>query len=125
MTFPFWCVLAAALLPYLVKVVVGKAMSQQGGYDNRHPRDQQAKLTGWGRRAVAAQLNSFEAFPIFAACVFIAHFRTADLEKTSWLAGAFIALRIIYVGLYLGNQSTLRSIVWFGGLFCCFAIAIC
>ena len=73
MSIPFWCLFFSALLIYLAKAPVAKAMSEEGGgYDNRNPRAQQARLTGFGARAVAAHQNSIEIFPLFAAGVLVA-----------------------------------------------------
>src|SRR3546814_10004956 len=41
-------------------------------FDNAAPRDYFEQSTGWRKRAHWAQLNSFEAFPAFAAAVIIA-----------------------------------------------------
>ena len=48
-------------------------MVQSGGYNNHNPRDQQADLEGWGKRALSAHLYGFEGFAPFAAAVFVAH----------------------------------------------------
>ena len=64
MSIPFWCVFISALLIYVAKIPVAKAMNEQGGYDNHLPRQQQAQLTGFGARALAAHQNCFEAFII-------------------------------------------------------------
>ncbi|WP_335598963.1 MAPEG family protein, partial [Halopseudomonas sp.] len=45
------------------------------GYDNAHPRAQQAALTGWGARALASHQNMIEAFPLFAAGVLVVRYR--------------------------------------------------
>ena len=67
----YWCVLAAALLPYLW---VGIAKAGGARFDNRDPRAWLARQEEPKRqRATAAQLNAFEAFPAFAAGVLIAH----------------------------------------------------
>ena len=51
MSIPFWCVFISALLIFVARMPVGKAMKEQGGYDNHLPRHQQAQLTGFGARA--------------------------------------------------------------------------
>ena len=62
------CLFIACLFPYFAKIPVAMAMKDQpGGYDNNHPRAQQAALTGFGARAVAAHQNSFESLIIFSA----------------------------------------------------------
>jgi uncharacterized MAPEG superfamily protein len=86
------------------------------GFDNKTPKDQQAKLEGLGRRANAAHNNSFEGFAPFAAAVVIAHLAHADAKWSAIFAIAFVVLRAVYVAAYLSNQSTLRSTVWILGV---------
>ena len=125
MTIPFYCLVVAMLLPYLAKVPLAMAQAKaDGGYDNRHPRDQQAGLTGWGRRASAAHLNSFEVLPIFASAVFIAHLSGANAEWSARLSIAFIVTRVIYIALYVSDKSTLRSLFWGFGMLSCLAMAL-
>jgi len=117
MTIPFICVLIAFLLIVLTRIPVGAAQGRAaGGYDNKNPRDQQAKLEGWGRRAQAAHLNTIEAFPPFAAAVIIAHIAGATPATSTALALTFIAARVVYPFLYIGNVAGLRSLVWIVGL---------
>lgn len=117
MTTPLWCILGAALLIYFPRtlVMVGQ-IRQPGGLDNRHPRDQQAKLDGWARRAQAAHLNAFEGFAPFAAAVLVAHVAHADPTWSTYLALAYCALRAIYTLLYVGDLAPARSAVWFAGV---------
>ena len=118
MTFAFWCVLAAAFLPYLT-VALGKL---DGSYDNRSPRDWEAKLEGRKRRAVFAHHNHFEAFAPFAAAVIIARILQAPQDVVNVLAGAFIVLRVAYTWAYLSGQAGLRSLFWGLGFACVVAI---
>ncbi len=107
------CVVLAFLLNLVSKVPVAVAMHRQpGGYDNRMPREQQALLEGWGRRALSAHLNSFEAFPAFAIAVLMAASAGADPAWTGTLAVAFVTARIAYIGLYIADLHALRSAVW-------------
>jgi len=113
MTIPYFCVFLAFLLNIVSKAPVALAMQgSPGGYDNRNPRDQQAGLDGWGRRAVAAHLNGFEAFPAFAASVLVAILAGADPIWTTRLAVVFVAARALYIPLYLADLALLRSLVW-------------
>jgi len=122
---PFLCVFLTFLLNYCVKIPVMMAMGKEpGGYDNRYPRDQQAKLTGWGKRAVSAHLNGFEAFPAFAAAVIMGHLAGVNASHLSILSITFLLSRIAYVGLYLANKSSLRSAVWALGFLCIGAIFV-
>lgn len=123
MTTPFICVLIAFLLIYLPKVPLSMAMARQpGGYDNKRPREQQAKLEGWGARAKAAHYNAFEAFPPFAAAVVVAHIAGASDYRASVLSVAFVVARTLYVGAYLADLDYLRSAIWGIGLLCTIAL---
>lgn len=48
MSIPFWCVFISALLIYIARIPVTKAMKEQGGYNNHLPRQQQGQLIGLG-----------------------------------------------------------------------------
>ncbi|KNH20846.1 membrane protein [Pseudomonas syringae] len=124
MSIPFWCVFISALLIYVAKIPVAKAMNEQGGYDNHLPRQQQAQLTGFGARALAAHQNSFEAFLLFAVGVLMAH----TTQTTGWLidtlAIIFVIARIIYLLCYWADLAWQRSLVWFVGLVCSLLLMI-
>ena len=82
MTVALWCVLIAIFLPY-VCTIVAKAT---GGFrlkDNYDPRDFLDSVDGVARRAHAAQLNSFEVTPAFAAAVIVALRNTSAMGNTS------------------------------------------
>ena len=109
------CILIACLLPI---VCAGIAKSNgfgtprsDGGFDNHDPRRWLAGLGGWQARANAAQLNSFEALPIFIAGVLVAERMHAAQSSIDGLAIAFIAARVGYIGAYLvrPEQPTKRS----------------
>ncbi|HEX7604731.1 MAG TPA: MAPEG family protein [Polyangiaceae bacterium] len=119
MTIPFWCLLAALVLIYLPKIPLSMAMAKApGGYDNKTPREQQAKLEGWGKRAAGAHANAFEAFGTFAAAVFVAHLGHGSEKWSSILSIAFVALRAVYPVLYIANIDKARSFVWGLGALC-------
>lgn len=119
MTTAFWCVLAAGLMPYLW---VGVAKFTGRGFDNSAVRDFEDRLQGMPKRAHWAHLNSFEAFPLFAAAVALATIGGAPGERTDLLALAFIGLRLLYGVAYLANQATVRSLLWLGAIGCVVAI---
>ncbi len=119
------CLFIACLLPYLSKVPIAIAMSRQpGGYDNNHPRTQQALLVGFGARALAAHQNSFESLIIFSSAVVTALATQTINANTQGLAIGYLIARGVYHLLYLMNYSTLRSIVWGVGLFCSLGIIL-
>lgn len=112
MTVAYWCVLIAALLPYVA------TLTAKGGtrFDNRQPRDWLARQTGWRARAHAAQLNSFEAFPLFAVAVLVAHQTGAEQASVDGLAVTFVVARIAYFGCYVADLAWARSIAWSVGI---------
>jgi uncharacterized MAPEG superfamily protein len=117
MTVPFVCVLIAFLQIYLTRIPVAMAMRRQpGGYDNNHGRDQQAQLTGWGRRALASHHNSIEAFPPFAAGVIICYLAKGSLSGATTLSLIFVAARMAYPLFYLADIAPARSLSWLAGV---------
>lgn len=121
MTAALWCVLAALLMPYLW-TGAAKALGRYSVEDNREPRAFLARLTGPAARAHAAQLNSFEAFPAFAAAVLVAQYAHASQAAVDGLAFTWIGLRVLYGLLYLADRASARSLVWFGALGCVVAL---
>src|SRR5205085_3749560 len=108
MTFAYWMLIAAAMLPY-VTIALAKSA---GGIDNRAPRRSLETLSGWRQRADWAHRNHFEAFPAFAASVLVAELTHAPQGRIDLLAGIFVVLRLLYTALYIADQAILRSIVW-------------
>ena len=127
-TVAYWCVLAAALLPYVCAYLaksagLGKPRSQ-GGFDNREPRAWLARQTDWHARADAAQANSFEALPFFIGAVIIAHQLGAPQTRIDILAVLFVTLRIIYLAMSVAGLSTVRSAIWAAALLANLAILL-
>lgn len=109
MTLATTCIAIAACLPI---VCAGIAKWGLRGYDNHDPRSWAQGLTGRRKRADAAQANSWEAFPVFAAGVLVAQQAGAPQGTVDVIAAAFIAARIAYIGLYVADRAALRSVVW-------------
>ncbi len=122
MTLLIWTLIIAALLPFIAKAPVAYAMNKLGGYDNNHPREQQAKLTGFGARALAAHQNAFESLIIFAPALLLAILTNHTGTTIQQLAITYIIARIVYNIIYLANVGALRSLVWFVSLGCSLAI---
>jgi len=110
LTMAYWCLLAAAVLPY-VTAWIAKAGAFQLA-DNQAPRDWAARQDGWRARALAAQHNGFEGLPLFMAGVLAAHQFGATQARIDALALAYLLLRVVYVSLYIQGRSTLRSLAW-------------
>jgi uncharacterized MAPEG superfamily protein len=111
MALAYWCILVAALLPYLW-VMLAKG-SGNHRYDNRAPRQWQARQDDpRGQRAYAAHLNAFEAFAPFAAGVLMAQAAGVDPARIGQLAVAFVVLRVLHGLFYVLDKPPLRSGTW-------------
>lgn len=113
----YTCVLIAALLPFL-GTVTAKAGGRMSPRANHHPREWLEQLAGWQKRAHWYQLNSFEAFPMFAAAVIVATLAQAPQARIDLLAEAFIAFRFAHYICYVADWAPIRTLVWFGGMVC-------
>lgn len=127
-TVAYWCVLAAALLPYVCTYLAKsgglRKPRSQGGFDNHDPRGWLARQTDWHARANAAQANSFEALPLFIGAVIIAHQLGAPQARLDILALLFVTLRVIYIAMYVAGLPTVRSAVWAAALLVNIAILL-
>lgn len=113
MSIIIYSIIYAALMIMVTKAPVAFAMNQLGGYDNREPREQQSRLTGFGLRAMGAHNNSIEAFPLFAAGALLV--LITGQQENEWviqLCWAFVISRAVYSVLYLLNWHLLRSLSW-------------
>lgn len=116
MTILVVCALLAVLMPYFAKVPVAIAMAKLGQYDNKHPRSQQVKLTGFGARALAAHQNCFESLAVFAVAIAVVLGTKSVNAVTETLAVTHIVSRTFYCTFYWLNLDIIRSLVWFIGL---------
>jgi uncharacterized MAPEG superfamily protein len=121
MSVALWSVLVAGILPILV---AGYAKRLGGSYNNARPRDIAQHYEGKAKRAHAAHQNGFEAFPLFAAAVLIAEMKGAPRGAVDMLAVGHIVMRFAYVGAYVADKPTLRSIAWALALFATIGIFI-
>ena len=121
MTPALWCVLIAALLPY-----VAATLAKAGGerYDNRDPREWLRRQEGWRVRANHAQLNGFEAFPFFAVAVIVAQMLAAPQDRVDALAVIFIVARIGHLVSYVADWHWARSIAWLVGWLACILLFV-
>ena len=110
MQLAFWCVLAMGVMP-----VATVAIAKWQGLDNHAPRDWAQSIDGYRRRAYAAHLNHFEAFPLFAAAVLVAATQGAPMASVNVLAAGVVVARVAYTACYVADAATLRSLVWGAG----------
>ena len=123
MAIAYWCILIAALLPY-VWVFVAKTSGER--YNNRNPRAWVAKQEGNYKvqRANAAHLNGFEAFPAFVAGVLMAQLAGVPANLVTSLAIGFVVARVLHGVFYLADLHTLRSLIWLVGMLCAVALIV-
>ena len=120
MAIAYWCILVAALLPY-VWVTVAKRSGER--YNNRDPRGWQDRQTNpRSQRAHAAHLNGFESFPVFVAGVLMAQLAGVASMTINSPAIAFVVARVLHGVFYVANVQALRSLVWLVGLGCAVAL---
>ena len=117
MTVALWCILIALALPPLCALIAKVSSGRFGLKDNHDPRAFLDTLSGLPRRAHAAQQNSYEAFPAFAAAVLVADIVGNAEQVTQDVLGVmYITSRLLYIICYLADWAALRSVVWFAGL---------
>ena len=93
--------------------------TQLGSVDNKEPRQQSLQLTGAGARAVAAQSNTWEALGVYSAAIFAVFISGIDLQSISTPVIAFVALRVVYIPVYVSNMDKLRSLIYIVGMGIC------
>jgi uncharacterized MAPEG superfamily protein len=101
----------STVLLYLLTVAPVKAAGHRT-FDNSNPRDMSFYTPGIRARALGAHTNGIETFPFFAAAVLLAEFRAQPQHWIDSLAVAFFVVRLAFVGAYLGNRPTLRTLLW-------------
>ena len=121
MTVPFWCLLVAVVIPYVLAVFgATQRQAQLGQADNKNYRVTQVpKLVGAGSRAYAAQANAWEALAVFTAAVTVAHLSGADQRLSAIAALVFVGARVLHAVFYLADLDKLRSTSVAVGTGCC------
>jgi uncharacterized MAPEG superfamily protein len=113
------------LWTYLTALPVAYArLRLPGGYDNHAPRDQQAKLEGWARRAVAAHQNAFEALIVFAATTLVVVGTGRVSPHTPTLCAVFLVARVVFEVCYLADWHVTRSLAWLTGFIACAGLVL-
>lgn len=121
----FTVLFIVALLPMVLAGVGGYLRSKQPeGFDNQHPRQQQAKLTGIGARVVAAQQNAWEALIFYTAACVLAYVSGVYLDTLAYPATLFLLSRLLHPVFYALNMDKLRSLVFMLGWFATLYILI-
>lgn len=124
MTLAYWCIFILIFVPW-VCAGYGKWITGFTGKDNHNPRAFMQKQEGVAARANAAQMNSYEIFPVFAAMVIIAHVTgNASQSMINFWAVVFVLSRIAFCYCYIKDLATLRSLVWGVGLVAIIALFV-
>jgi uncharacterized MAPEG superfamily protein len=112
--------LIMCILPLTCAWIAGYHRQKQlGSVDNKEPRSQSQQLTGAGARAVAAQGNTWEALAVYSAAILAVFISGVDLASISTPVMVFVALRIAYIPVYIGNIDKLRSLIFLVGYGIC------
>jgi uncharacterized MAPEG superfamily protein len=110
MTIAEWCLFGALIL-YLATIAPAKALGYRE-FNNAAPRDPVFYEHPVRKRALGAHINGIETFPFFATAVLLAEFRQAPQDWIDGLAMAFFFTRILFVGAYVGDKPTIRTVLW-------------
>lgn len=118
---PFaWSLLLAAGVVVFSIVPLGAARSQANFQmvDLAAPRAMFERLPAWGKRAAWAHQNCFESFTLHAPAALLC--LLAGVSSPVALIAAWLhpALRLAYIGVYVGNVPAVRGLCWAGGLVC-------
>lgn len=120
MHIPVLVLMILCILPILCGWISGYYRHKQFGVvDNKYPREQNAKLQGCGARAVAAQMNAWEALAVYSAALLALNIAEIPVEQYANLVLVFLACRILHGVFYLINQDILRSLVFLAGYGIC------
>lgn len=119
MNYPVWTILVAVLLPY-IWATIGMLfkIKMDGKIDLKSPRDQAARLEGIGKRANAAQSNSWEALGVYTACFLTAVTCGVEPEQIMLPAMIWVAFRVMHGLAYLADIGILRMFSFTGGMAC-------
>jgi uncharacterized MAPEG superfamily protein len=93
-------------------------------FDNRHPREQQAELTGVAARILAAQKNAWEALIFYSAVTLLAFYSSVNLRELSGAAILFLACRVLHPIFYALDLALFRSLIFIVGWLSCVYIAV-
>ena len=84
-------------------------------------REEEVQTTAVYRRVDRAKINLQESLPAFLAlCLLSMHMNVDNLS----LATTWLALRVVYVPLYMSGGSYIRSVVWMASTVCLVRMAM-
>lgn len=115
-----WSLALAGAVVVLSTVPLGAARSQADFSmdDLQAPRAMFERLPAWGKRASWAHQNSFEAFTLHAPAALLCLVAGATGPAVVLAAWLHPALRLAYLGAYIGNKPPVRGLCWAAGVLC-------
>lgn len=84
-------------------------------------RDESPQTSDTALRAQRAAANLLETLPAFLVLAVLSIMNGTDVIL---FAQAWLALRVIYLGLYLAGTAYVRTLVWLGALGCLIGMAL-
>ena len=78
-------------------------------------RDESPETSHVAQRASRAANNLLETAPVFLTLAILAVHKNEDVLM---FARAWLALRVLYLGLYITGTAYLRSLIWMAALVC-------
>jgi len=108
-----WLAFSIVLGLVHVFVAAGLATSQRGLRWNAGNRDGDPKpLTGPAARAVRANANFLETFPLFAAAVLALCVAGRQTPHTAMAVQLYFWARLLYLPIYIAGIPYVRTVVW-------------
>ena len=116
------CLMGAVVMASIVLTGAGRAKADFTMADLNAPRAMFDRLPPFGKRAVWAQENSWEALTLGAPAMLLC--LVAGVESTAAITAAWAwpAVRFLYLGAYVGNIAPLRGLCWAAGVT---AVGVC
>lgn len=120
MNIPVFVLMMLCILPINCAWVSGYFRQKQlGAIDNKNPRAQNTQLTGAGARAVAAQLNAWEALAVYSAALLALTIAQVPAATYATLTLVLLGCRIAHAVCYITNQDIVRSLAFLGSYGIC------
>jgi uncharacterized MAPEG superfamily protein len=112
------CLAAAVVVLSIVPLGAGRSKADFTIADLAAPRAMFERLPEWGKRAAWCHQNCFEAFTLFAPAALLCLVGEVNNPVATVAAWLHPALRLAYIGAYVGNVPPLRGLCWAGGMVC-------
>lgn len=115
-----WSLCLSSAVVVLSIIPLGAARSQANFQmdDLSAPRAMFERLPPWGKRAAWSHQNAFEAFTLHAPAALLCFVVGVTNPVAILAAWIHPAVRLAYIGAYVGNIPPLRGLLWASGLTC-------